>query len=98
MEFGGWSLPPWPKSLIVNRFPCSIRRVILACPVDTVNEARNSFAAISERLYACLRGERCACARLQHEKLRSKADLDQILTGCGERQDPSVYGSPVESD
>jgi hypothetical protein len=23
MEFGGWSLPPWPKSLNGNRFPCS---------------------------------------------------------------------------
>ena len=27
MEFGGWSLPPLPKSLIVNRFPYSTRRV-----------------------------------------------------------------------
>ena len=26
MEFGGWSLPPWPKSLICNRFPYSYRR------------------------------------------------------------------------
>ena len=34
MEFGGWSLPPWPKSLMDNRFPCS-SRVILARPVDT---------------------------------------------------------------
>ena len=42
MEFGGWSLPPWPKSLIGNRFPCSTRRFFTRS-VDTSGQHSEKY-------------------------------------------------------
>ena len=46
MEFGGWSLPPWPKSLIGNRFPCSYRPIFTR-QVDTGARDRKKWCGPS---------------------------------------------------
>jgi len=46
MEFGGWSLPPWPKSLIVIDFLAKLAAFSLGQLTRTVNHRRRKNGAV----------------------------------------------------